>query len=836
MHHVVLRWFDTEAQPQQSISHQVEPQQLQREQRHGLGHRATQQDERNRPQQHDGDFSDVTGDGELDEAAQVVVDHPAFLDGRDDGGEVIVAQHHVRGLLRDIGAGDTHRHADIGLLQRGRVVDAITRHRDHLALSLQRTHDAELVFRRDAGEHGHAAHRLPPLRVGQPVEFRSGEDRIGTEAQFTGNHRRRERMVTRDHHRANAGGDAPGDGILHLRTWRIDDANHADENQILLGLGGGLRGGDRAEGDPQHAHPALGERRVGGQDPRPPLVAHRLDPAVRAHRNRQLEQAVHRAFDKSDVRRVQRRQDPEGRMIPGRRWRRVDGGHALAIGIERQFADPRHRLEEGLLAQATAKRRDEQRRLRGIPEAHHLSVFRRPMERGVVAQRTADEHQPDGCRAKRLGRRGAVSLDERRMTVAQRFIDIQLVPGHVDDPHSHPVLRQRARLVRADDGDRTERFHCRQFADERVALEHALGPKRQRKRDDRRETLRNHGDGHADGREQHIPQRLATGNADAKHEQRDDDAPYGEPLAHGLEPLLQRRRLDANRLDERRDLAQLGFHAGGDDDAPAPPVRDQRAHIGHVHAVTDRHLGVRQWIGALVRRFGFAGEGGLLDPEIHGLDQAYVGRNRVARLEHHHIARRERARGDLPRRPVAHDAHRGHRQLLERGNGPLGAVLLKEAEQSEEHDDRENGARFEVLAEDEREDGRGDEDQHHDGRELLPENPPQASRTGLDQFVRAVPRQTRGGLGAGKAAFGMRLERLEHLCRRADVPGHDRCRRRLDAGFYRWAFHGVRARTGRWNSCRSGASSSCRGSGGAVAPRAAIGVSHDESHQRNRPS
>lgn len=54
----------------------------------------------------------------------------------------------------------------------------------------------------------------------------------------------------------------------------------------------------------------------------------------------------------------------------------------------------------------------------------------------------------------------------------------------------------------------------------------------------------------------------------------------------------------------------------------------------------------------------------------------------------------------------------------------------------------------------------------------------------------------------------------------------------LEGRFAACAYLAYRARVGRANSCRSGASSSCRGSGGAVAPCAAIGVSHEEIHHR----
>ena len=62
------------------------------------------------------------------------IDAP-FLDRGDDGREVVVGQDHVGGILRHVGAGDAHRHADVGRLQRRGVVHAVAGHRHDLAVA-----------------------------------------------------------------------------------------------------------------------------------------------------------------------------------------------------------------------------------------------------------------------------------------------------------------------------------------------------------------------------------------------------------------------------------------------------------------------------------------------------------------------------------------------------------------------------------------------------------------------------------------------------------------------------------------------------------------------------
>ena len=108
------------------------------------------------PEQHEGkvrhQLGDVGGEDVGEELAQVVEHRAPFLDGDDDGGEVVVEQDDVGRFLGDIGAGDAHRDADVGALQRRRVVHPVAGHRDDLALALQGLHDAHLLVGAGARE------------------------------------------------------------------------------------------------------------------------------------------------------------------------------------------------------------------------------------------------------------------------------------------------------------------------------------------------------------------------------------------------------------------------------------------------------------------------------------------------------------------------------------------------------------------------------------------------------------------------------------------------------------------------------------------------------------
>jgi hypothetical protein len=110
----------------------VDPEQLRRQERQ----RDTRDDRREQDEREAG----IGRQNPDDELCEIVEDAAPFLHSGFDRGEVVVGQNHVGRFLRDIGAGDAHRHADVGLFERGRVVDTIAGHRDHMPAGLKRAH------------------------------------------------------------------------------------------------------------------------------------------------------------------------------------------------------------------------------------------------------------------------------------------------------------------------------------------------------------------------------------------------------------------------------------------------------------------------------------------------------------------------------------------------------------------------------------------------------------------------------------------------------------------------------------------------------------------------
>ena len=146
--------------------------------------------------------------------AEVVGDAAPEAHGGDDGGEVVVGEHERRRLAGDVRAAPAHGDADVGGLERGRVVHAVAGHGHHLArapraparggASAPGTTRAKMDTSR-----ARAAERL----VVERVELRPGDHlAVAGRPAARATAPRRLRVVAGDHHHADARRAALGDG------------------------------------------------------------------------------------------------------------------------------------------------------------------------------------------------------------------------------------------------------------------------------------------------------------------------------------------------------------------------------------------------------------------------------------------------------------------------------------------------------------------------------------------------------------------------------------------------------------------------------------------------
>jgi hypothetical protein len=228
-----------------------------------IGSSGTGQTEERRSR-HRPDLGRVAGEHEAHELPDVVVDAPPLAHRRHDRGEVVVEQHDVRRLARDVSAGPAHRDADVGLAERRRIVHPVTGHGHELALPLERRDDADLLGRIDARENPHAAQPVVQLIIAHTRQRRAGDDLccVFGDAKPPGNGERRVRMVSGDHHRHDSRRLAGSHGALRFRTRRIDDADETEQFEIALhrlGAFANRRFGKAALGDRQHPQAPSGQ-------------------------------------------------------------------------------------------------------------------------------------------------------------------------------------------------------------------------------------------------------------------------------------------------------------------------------------------------------------------------------------------------------------------------------------------------------------------------------------------------------------------------------------------------------------------------------------------------
>jgi hypothetical protein len=81
----------------------------------------------------------------------VVKQTTAFFDSFDNGSEVVVSEDHLGCIFGDIASG-THSHADIGLLERWRVVDTVSSHDTEAAPPVKSLHHLDFGGRATSGD------------------------------------------------------------------------------------------------------------------------------------------------------------------------------------------------------------------------------------------------------------------------------------------------------------------------------------------------------------------------------------------------------------------------------------------------------------------------------------------------------------------------------------------------------------------------------------------------------------------------------------------------------------------------------------------------------------
>ena len=346
-------------------------------------------------------------------------------------------------------------------------------------------------------------------------------------------------------------------------------------------------------------------------------------------------------------------------------------------------------------------------------------------------------------------------LPVRREGVVAVF-EVELAERRPDANGTHPILGQRAGLVRADDGRGTERLDRGKPADESSTSCERRHADREREGDRRQEPLGDVGDDEPDREDERLVERQ-TGDEPGEGQERKagDDGHERDQPRDPSHLELERARLGPTALRHRRDTPDLRPHARRDDERARLAPETGRAAEDEVARLDQRACRVVE-LGCAVDGLGLSRQRGQIDLE-RSVDEASVDRDAIALVEYHDIARHEAPGLDLQRLSVSNRRRHRREVALERFHGALGLTLLHERERRVEHDDDEDRDAEWRHPRDERKCSRDPEEERERMRDLPCEllRPPRA-RSALE-LVRAVLDKTARRLAAGEPA-GTRLQ------------------------------------------------------------------------------
>ena len=153
-----------------------------------------------------------------------MIDRTSLANGTDDGGEVVVGQHHGGCFLRHLGTGDAHCNAHVRLLECGCIVHAVAGHRNNATLRLKKADESHLVFGGHACKHTDLVDLIAQFVVGHAFDVGASDGATG-DAQLLADACGGDGMVARDHLHRDPGLLCFGDGEARFGPWWIDDAD-----------------------------------------------------------------------------------------------------------------------------------------------------------------------------------------------------------------------------------------------------------------------------------------------------------------------------------------------------------------------------------------------------------------------------------------------------------------------------------------------------------------------------------------------------------------------------------------------------------------------------------
>ena len=185
--------------------------------------------------------ADINGELKLNEALDVLVERPSPLHGLNYGCKRIVQKNDLAGLFGHFGPRLPHRQADVGFLERGSVIGAISGDRHHFAQLLQQPDQTVFIQWLCSRHHSKARQLRLECFIVKRVELRTcqGNAISFQQADLRGDRLSGLDVIARDHPHADSGAAAARQGCWNVFSdwFAYGDVAHKDpasSNDSLL--------------------------------------------------------------------------------------------------------------------------------------------------------------------------------------------------------------------------------------------------------------------------------------------------------------------------------------------------------------------------------------------------------------------------------------------------------------------------------------------------------------------------------------------------------------------------------------------------------------------------
>mmetsp|Transcript_12879 Transcript_12879/g.19565 ORF Transcript_12879/g.19565 Transcript_12879/m.19565 type:complete len:579 (-) Transcript_12879:1614-3350(-) len=227
VHDTRLRWFDSANKTECNGTNQVGIKHLNR--RQGSLVKTQKQTEKDTQT-----LCVVNGRIDKKNLTKVIPNSTALLHSLNNGGKVVIGQHHLCSFTSYISTFLTHCNTHVRSLESGRIINTITGHTTDFVLSLKGIHNLNLVLRRSTGKHVVLLHNTPHLLIRHSVKFRTSNGFrmiFIKKSKLSSNGKSSVSVVTSDHSNTNTSSVSLLDSLHTLWTRRIHDSTETNHSE-----------------------------------------------------------------------------------------------------------------------------------------------------------------------------------------------------------------------------------------------------------------------------------------------------------------------------------------------------------------------------------------------------------------------------------------------------------------------------------------------------------------------------------------------------------------------------------------------------------------------------